>query len=129
MGNSVTLVVALHSNFLNPFRAQHGCALVNVGGEEGVIVVGGDSGGTRQDTHTHTLISRINVFFNTQTHIFNLARLKDVRFLSLSKPALWRRMPDLNTARWGRPAVGVVGGRVTVAAGWDGSRDLDTVEW
>ncbi len=87
---------------LNPIRAQHGCALVTVGGEEGVVVVGGDSGGTR---------------------------LKDVRFLPLRDPREWRRMPDLNTARWGRPAVGAVGGRVTVAAGWDGTRDLDTVEW
>ena len=32
---------------LNPVRAQHGCALVTYRGEEGVIVVGGDSGGTR----------------------------------------------------------------------------------
>ena len=87
---------------LNPVRAQHGCALVTVDGEEGVIVVGGDSGGTR---------------------------LKDVRFLPLARPTEWRRMADLNTARWGRPAVGVVGGRITVAAGWDGTRDLNTVEY
>ena len=87
---------------LNPVRAQHGCALVQFHGEEGILVVGGDSGGTR---------------------------LKDVRFLPLDNPTEWRRVADLKTARWGRPAVGVVGGRVTVAAGWDGTRDLDTVEY
>jgi hypothetical protein len=66
-------------------------------------VVGGDSGGTR---------------------------LKDVRFLSLSDPASgWKKVADLNTARWGRPGVAMVGGRITVAAGWDGVRDLDTVEY
>ena len=32
---------------LNPVRAQHGCALVELHGEMGVMVVGGDSGGTR----------------------------------------------------------------------------------
>ena len=32
---------------LNPLRAQHGCALVELNGEKGVVVVGGDSGGTR----------------------------------------------------------------------------------
>ncbi len=87
---------------MNPVRAQHGCALVTLGGREGVLVVGGDSGGTR---------------------------LKDVRFLPLEDPVEWQRVPDLNTARWGRPAVGVVDGRITVAAGWDGTRDLDTVEY
>ena len=87
---------------LNPVRSQHGCALVKFHGEEGVIVVGGDSGGTR---------------------------LKDVRFLSFDNPTDWKKLPDLNTARWGRPAVGVIGGRITVAAGWDGSRDLNTVEY
>ena len=35
----------------------------------------------------------------------------------------------VNTARWGRPGVAMVGGRITVAAGWDGVRDLDTVEY
>ena len=72
------------------------------------MVVGGDSGGTR---------------------------LKDVRFLPLERPRgrgsewEWERGASLNTARWGRPAVGVVGGRITVAAGWDGTRDLSTVEY
>ena len=32
---------------LQPVRAQHGCALVTLGGRRGVVVVGGDSGGTR----------------------------------------------------------------------------------
>ncbi len=32
---------------LTPLRAQHGCGLVELGGRRGVIVVGGDSGGTR----------------------------------------------------------------------------------
>ena len=32
---------------LTPLRAQHGCGLVELGGRKGVIVVGGDSGGTR----------------------------------------------------------------------------------
>jgi hypothetical protein len=31
--------------------------------------------------------------------------------------------------RWGRPGVGIVGGRITVAAGWNGVKDLDTVEY
>ncbi len=87
---------------LNPVRAQHGCALVTLHGEEGIMVVGGDSGGTR---------------------------LKDVRFLPLDNPVEWKRVADLNTARWGRPAVGEVGGRISVAAGWDGTRDLSTVEY
>ena len=81
---------------------QHGCALVTFEGREGVMVVGGDSGGTR---------------------------LKDVRFLPIERPSEWERVAALNTARWGRPAVGVVGGRITVAAGWDGTRDLSTVEY
>ena len=55
-----------------------------------MVVVGGDSGGTR---------------------------LSDVRFLALdsSRPRQesWRKISDLNVARWGRPSVGVVGGRVT----------------
>ena len=88
---------------LNPVRAQHGCAIVDLDGEQGVLVVGGDSGGTR---------------------------LKDVRFLPIERPeAGWRKVADLNTARWGRPGVAMVGGRITVAAGWDGVRDLDTVEY
>ena len=29
---------------LNPLRAQHGCALVELNGRQGVLVVGGDSG-------------------------------------------------------------------------------------
>ena len=88
---------------LNPVRAQHGCAIVDLDGEQGVLVVGGDSGGTR---------------------------LKDVRFLSLERPESgWRKVADLNTARWGRPGVAMVGGRITVAAGWDGVRDLSTVEY
>jgi hypothetical protein len=52
-----------------------------------------------------------------------LSILKDVRFLSLDDPSEWKKVPDLITARWGRPAVGVVGGRITVTAGWDGTRD------
>jgi len=88
---------------LNPVRAQHGCAMVDLNGEQGVLVVGGDSGGTR---------------------------LKDVRFLPLDRPEKgWQKVADLNTARWGRPGVAMVGGRITVAAGWDGVRDLDTVEY
>lgn len=83
---------------LNPVRAQHGCALVDLYGEQGVIVVGGDSGGTR---------------------------LKDVRFLPI-KPTHteWKKVADMLTARWGRPGVGIVGGRITVAAGWNGVKDL-----
>ena len=88
---------------LNPVRAQHGCAMVDLNGEPGVLVVGGDSGGTR---------------------------LKDVRFLPIDRPEVgWQKVADLNTARWGRPGVAMVGGRITVAAGWDGVRDLDTVEY
>ena len=74
---------------LQPVRAQHGCALVELGGRHGVIVVGGDSGGTR---------------------------LSDVRFLPLEnrrKGEEWTKISDLNIARWGRPSVGFIGGRVT----------------
>ena len=75
---------------LQPVRAQHGCALVEHGGRRGVVVVGGDSGGTR---------------------------LSDVRFLALDserpESEQWLKIADLNTARWGRPSVGVVGGRIT----------------
>ena len=88
---------------LNPVRAQHGCALVDLHGEHGIIVVGGDSGGTR---------------------------LKDVRFLPLGpRHTEWKKVADMLTARWGRPGVGIVGGRITVAAGWNGVKDLDTVEY
>ena len=48
---------------LQPVRAQHGCALVELGGRSGIIVVGGDSGGTRlndvrqsSDMHKHFII-------------------------------------------------------------------------
>ena len=72
---------------LNPLRAQHGCALVELGGRRGVLVVGGDSGGTR---------------------------LKDVRFLGLEADKTeWVRVGELNTARWGRPSVGIIGGKIT----------------
>ena len=71
---------------LNPLRAQHGCALVELDGAPGVLVVGGDSGGTR---------------------------LSDVRFLPLGPAASWLKVADLNTARWGRPSVGIIGGKIT----------------
>ena len=74
---------------LQPVRAQHGCALVDLAGQRGVIVVGGDSGGTR---------------------------LSDVRFLPLSagrQAQKWTKIADLNIARWGRPSVGTIGGRIT----------------
>ena len=88
---------------LSPVRAQHGCALVELHGQQGVMIVGGDSGGTR---------------------------LKDVRFLPLEGPNQeWQKVADLRTARWGRPGVAIVGGRITVSAGWDGRKDLDTVEY
>ena len=88
---------------LSPVRAQHGCALVEYYGEQGIMVVGGDSGGTR---------------------------LRDVRFLPLDGPSQeWRKVKDLKTARWGRPGVAIVGGRINVAGGWDGVKDLDTVEY
>lgn len=88
---------------LQPVRAQHGCALVEHGGRRGVVVVGGDSGGTR---------------------------LSDVRFLALDSEdnEQWLKIADLNTARWGRPSVGVVGGRMTVIGGWDGVKTLNSVE-
>ncbi len=106
---------------LQPVRAQHGCALVEHGGRRGVVVVGGDSGGTR---------------------------LSDVRFLALDSERpeneQWLKIADLNTARWGRPSVGVVGGRMTgdtdtiksksenctflVIGGWDGVKTLNSVE-
>ena len=77
---------------LQPVRAQHGCALVELGDRHGVIVVGGDSGGTR---------------------------LSDVRFLPLEgrgRGREWEKIADLNIARWGRPSVGLIGGRVTGAS-------------
>lgn len=87
---------------LNPLRAQHGCALVELEGRRGVLVAGGDSGGTR---------------------------LNDVRFLALDPAATWTRLADLNTARWGRPSIGVIGGRITVVGGWDGVKALSSVEY
>jgi hypothetical protein len=61
------------SSELNPVRAQHGCALVDLHGEHGVIVVGGDSGGTR---------------------------LKDVRFLPIGPSHTeWRKVAEMLTAR------------------------------
>ena len=89
---------------LQPVRAQHGCALVTLRGQRGVMVVGGDSGGTR---------------------------LSDVRFLPLDVPPrvqVWTKIADLNIARWGRPSVGLIGGRVTVIGGWDGVQTLNSVE-
>lgn len=68
-------------------RAQHGCALVELSGVSGMLVVGGDSGGTR---------------------------LSDVRFLAVDRPgANWEKVADLQTARWGRPSVGTIGGKIT----------------
>jgi len=87
---------------LNPLRAQHGCALVELNGEKGVLVAGGDSGGTR---------------------------LNDVRFLGLGGSADWLKIADLKTARWGRPSVGIIGGKITVVGGWDGRKALSTVEF
>lgn len=89
---------------LQPVRAQHGCAFVELMGKKGVIIVGGDSGGTR---------------------------LNDVRFLSLdqSNPTDWTKIADLNTARWGRPSVGLIGGKITVIGGWDGVKALNSVEF
>ena len=52
-----------------------------------MLVVGGDSGGTR---------------------------LADVRFLAVDRPgADWEKVADLQTARWGRPSVGTIGGKIT----------------
>ena len=79
-------------------------ALVTLRGEKGVMVVGGDSGGTR---------------------------LSDVRFLPLDVPRrlqAWEKIADLKIARWGRPSVGLIGGRVTVIGGWDGVKTLNSVE-
>jgi len=88
---------------LKPVRAQHGCALVELRGESGMMVVGGDSGGTR---------------------------LNDVRFLALDRPgAQWEKVADLKTARWGRPSVGTIGGKITVIGGWDGRKALNSVEF
>ena len=42
------LMVRSYSNIVDgQVRAQHGCALVELRGESGMLVVGGDSGGTR----------------------------------------------------------------------------------
>ena len=43
-------------------------------------------------------------------------RLSDVRFLPLSagrQAQKWTKIADLNIARWGRPSVGTIGGRIT----------------
>jgi len=40
----------------------------------------------------------------------------------------WLKIADLNIARWGRPSVGIIGGRVTVIGGWDGQKTLNSVE-
>jgi len=89
---------------LQPVRAQHGCAFVELMGKKGVIVVGGDSGGTR---------------------------LNDVRFLPLDDPIPndWTKIADLNIARWGRPSVGTIGGKITVIGGWDGVKALNSIEF
>jgi len=54
-------------------------------------------------------------------------RLNDVRFLPL-QGGKWRRFADLNVARWGRPSVGIIGGKITVIGGWDGVKALSTLE-
>ena len=41
---------------LNPLRAQHGCALVEYRGQKGVLIAGGDSGGTRSNIQYNTSI-------------------------------------------------------------------------
>ena len=35
------------------------------------------------------------------------------RFLAIDRGAEWIKVPDLNTARWGRPSVGTIGGKIT----------------
>ena len=53
-------------------RAQHGCALVELRGESGMMVVGGDSGGTRLN----------DVRFENATILYNiLHHSKEVRTL------------------------------------------------
>ena len=52
-------------------RAQHGCALVELRGESGMMVVGGDSGGTRLN----------DVRFENVTIRYILHQSKEVRTL------------------------------------------------
>ena len=52
-------------------RAQHGCALVELRGESGMMVVGGDSGGTRLN----------DVRFENATIRYILHHSKEVRTL------------------------------------------------
>ena len=52
-------------------RAQHGCALVELRGESGMMVVGGDSGGTRLN----------DVRFENATIPYILHHSKEVRTL------------------------------------------------
>ena len=53
-------------------RAQHGCALVELRGESGMMVVGGDSGGTRLNDVR---------FENASIRYNNLHHCKEVRKL------------------------------------------------
>ena len=39
--------------------------------------------------------------------------MNDVRFLGFGSRAEWEKIPDINTARWGRPSVGTIGGKIT----------------
>ena len=42
-----------------------------------------------------------------------MCRLNDVRFLGLGLGSDWIKIADLKTARWGRPSVGIIGGKIT----------------
>ena len=48
-------------------RAQHGCALVELRGESGMMVVGGDSGGTRlNDVRFENATIRYNILHHSK---------------------------------------------------------------
>ena len=44
---NIAIIVVILQHVDDQVRAQHGCALVELRGESGMLVVGGDSGGTR----------------------------------------------------------------------------------
>ena len=47
-------------------RAQHGCALVELRGESGMMVVGGDSGGTRLNDVRFENVTILNILHHSK---------------------------------------------------------------
>ncbi len=59
-------------------------------------------------------LSSFPIFFYVKIFRFNLIIIILLgRFLAIDRGAEWIKVPDLNTARWGRPSVGTIGGKIT----------------